>query len=97
MKNLKRILPKCLPAGPVRVPEVSLTVRKTSDVQDHAVSRYLLALGRLCVEVAHRPTLLPVFVAIVKLVPGTIMSLQRVEGGCVAISPDEHFRQIWRE
>jgi hypothetical protein len=57
---------KSLPGGPV-------TIR-----QD-AVARYVEALGWLCVEVSRKPTLLPLFLAILKLVPGTIASLRRAE------------------
>jgi hypothetical protein len=39
------------------------------------ITRYLLALSRLCVEVARRPHLLPTFIAIIGKVPGTIIEL----------------------
>jgi hypothetical protein len=39
-------------------------------------SQYLTALGKLCAEVARNPTLLPTFIAILKLVPGTVRELR---------------------
>jgi hypothetical protein len=36
---------------------------------DHRVRRYLLALSRLCLEVADKPWLLPLFVRILALAP----------------------------
>jgi hypothetical protein len=52
-----------------------VTIRQDDD----RVSQYLLALGALSMEVARRPALLPVFLRIVALVPGTIIELVRPE------------------
>jgi hypothetical protein len=38
---------------------------------------YLLGLSALCAEVAERPGLLPVFIQVILLVPGTIAELLR--------------------
>ena len=55
---------RTLPAAPVMIR------------QDH-VARYLEGLAALCLEVARQPRLLPLFVRILKLVPGTLAELQR--------------------
>jgi hypothetical protein len=39
----------------------------------------LLGLAALALEVSTRPRLLPLFVAILKLVPGTVRELQQTE------------------
>jgi hypothetical protein len=57
---------KSLTAGPVAIP------------QDH-VAPYLVALSRLCLEVSWRPTLLPVFLGILRLAPATITALRRTQ------------------
>jgi hypothetical protein len=44
---------------------------------DHRVVRYLEAVAKLCLEVAAEPRLLPLFVAIIALVPATIAQLKR--------------------
>jgi hypothetical protein len=46
-------------------------------MSDYRVRAYLLALSRLALEVAHNQRLLPVFVAIIKLVPATLSELRR--------------------
>jgi hypothetical protein len=57
--------------------------RSRSDSRDpfagveSALTRYLLALSRLCVEVARRPHLLPWFLAILAKVPSTLLALRR--------------------
>jgi hypothetical protein len=44
--------------------------------QPHAsVTTYLRAIAALALEVSRRPTLLPMFVAVIKLVPRTIEEL----------------------
>jgi hypothetical protein len=42
-----------------------------------SIERYLRGLGSLCSEVSSQPRLLPVFLAVLRLVPGTIAELQR--------------------
>ena len=44
--------------------------------QDDRVDQYLLALGALCVELARRPQLLPVFLRVVAMAPRTIETLR---------------------
>jgi hypothetical protein len=48
------------------------------------ISDYLRGLGQLCIEVAATPALLPVFLAIIKLAPGTILQLRRDNQGRMA-------------
>ncbi len=45
------------------------------------VKSYLRSLSSLCVEVARSPQLLPSFVRILRLTPGTLAGLQAVEDG----------------
>ena len=42
-----------------------------------SVEGYLHELAALCLEVSRKPTLLPVLIAILRLVPSTITALQR--------------------
>jgi hypothetical protein len=44
-----------------------------------SVRNYLLGLSRLALEVADRPSLLPVFLAVLRLVPATLAALQRAQ------------------
>jgi hypothetical protein len=43
------------------------------------ISGYLEALGTLCIETSRNPKLLPVFIAVLRLVPRTITELERAE------------------
>jgi hypothetical protein len=44
-----------------------------------SITSYLRAIARLALEVADRPSLLPVFLAVLRLVPSTIAALQRAQ------------------
>jgi hypothetical protein len=54
----------------------SLPVAPVS-IQRDGITRYVEALGWLCVEVARQPRLLPTFLRILQLVPSTVRELER--------------------
>jgi hypothetical protein len=60
------------PAGPNRHPAAEKEMRS-----DARIRRYLQALGKLCIEVADQPKLVPVFLQILLLVPRTIAELAK--------------------
>jgi hypothetical protein len=41
------------------------------------VSRYLMALAKVCAEVAAEPRLLPTFLRLIAMVPSTVETLER--------------------
>jgi hypothetical protein len=47
-------------------------------IRPDGVAQYLLAIASLCVEVARSPRLLPVFLRVIAMAPGTIEGLERV-------------------
>ncbi len=46
-------------------------------IRTASLTAYLLALSRLCQEVAREPRLLPTFFAILRLVPSTVRELEQ--------------------
>jgi hypothetical protein len=54
----------------------SLPVQPVMIRQDDRLNTYLLALGTLCLELARRPQLLPVFLRPVAMAPRTIETLR---------------------
>jgi hypothetical protein len=48
-------------------------------IRQDQISRYLLGLAALCLEVSREPRLLPTFVRILARVPSTLAALQRAQ------------------
>jgi len=55
------------------------TMRWAHSMSDDRVRVYLVALSKLCIEVAAMPGLLPLFARIVAIIPATLSELRRGE------------------
>ena len=51
------------------------TLPAPTPIRQDGIAQYLLGLAALCIEVARRPALLPLFLRIIKLAPRTIETL----------------------